>query len=121
MILFAASCGDEATGFELVGDWVGPFGSETISETMWNDDAIVEYSEAANVVITQTAADAPFVGGRFNRIVYTDPAGGTFFYCIVEFGLGNATLARNAGSGADASDPTTGGCDGSPWTELRRR
>ena len=55
----------------------------------------------------------------FNRIVWTEPDGGSFYYCTVAFGLPTLEDALNSTETADASDPETmGSCGAFSWTKL---
>lgn len=118
----AAACSDDdETTFELIGEWTGQFGDETITETDFNGSAIAVYDNALNFVVTQTPEDAMFNPGLYNRIVYTEPANDAFFYCTVDFGLDSVDAALTSTQTADASSPATGGCGMFSWTGLMRR
>lgn len=125
------ACGDDeettsvppTTGFELVGEWATDFGDQTITETDWSGSALVFYDNDANLAVTQTPTSADFFPGKFNKIEYTEPVNGAFFFCTVFFEYDTAQQARTSTLTADATDPTMGGCGvlSFPWTEMRRK
>jgi hypothetical protein len=127
--LFAAACGDgedeaETNGagseIEISGTWESNFGTtESISSDAWDDATIVDFDNVENVAITRNGADAEFNPGKYNRIVWTEPDAGSFYYCWVAFALDSEQEAEAAEATADATDPETTGCGGSnPWTKL---
>lgn len=113
---------------EIAGVYESNFGSvETITNETWTmtgDDMTVvskidSYDNDARVVITQSADDAEFAPGTFNRIEWTAPAeDGSFYYCTVTFGAESAEEALTSDDVADSADPANGGCGGFEWTEL---
>ena len=125
----AAACGDDDDGmtpqtgaFELIGEWTGTFGDESISETAWNGVALMDFDNDANVAITQNSPTAEFFPDGFNRIVYTEPVNDSFFYCTVAFGLDTLMVAQTSTLTADATAPATSGCGGQfPWSDLTRQ
>jgi hypothetical protein len=118
--------GPAPTGIEIAGTYASDFGTETITEDTWSSDfgggpsvsAIVHYSNAENVAVTQSADDAEFYPGLFNRIVWTEPSGGAFHYCTTDFGLESEEAALEADTAADATDLDGAGCGGFSWTAL---
>jgi hypothetical protein len=133
LTLSLAGCGDgdpatpatTSTGIEIEGTWTGEFGDETIADDSWTTGfgtaAITDYSNTDNVAITLSPDDASFNPGTYNRIVWTDLAGGSFYYCTTDFGLATEADAQAASTVPDASDPATSGCGGSfPWTKLSK-
>jgi hypothetical protein len=108
----------QSSGIEIRGEWESEFGEETITDDVWGSTSIVKFDNDANVAITQNADDAEFSPGKFNRIVWTEPAGGSFYYCWVAFALDSEQEAFDSDATADDSDPETGGCGGFPWTKL---
>ena len=130
--LLSVGCGDgednagakcqpgEAAEIEIAGTWVSNFGgTEPIDAETWGDLTVIEFDNCNNVAITQNADDAEFSPGAYNRIVWTEPEAGSFYYCWVDFGLESAADARASKKTADASAPETGGCGGNfPWTQL---
>lgn len=119
------ACGDDDESgtqtFELEGEWTSLFGDETITDTEWNGNALIEFDEDMNFAVTQTPTSAQFNPGKFNKIVYTEPEVNSFFYCFVDFGVDTAAMARTSTQTADASDPSVGGCGAFPWTQLTRK
>ena len=110
----------ETAPLEVIGEWDGEFGEETITEDVWGfNGAIIEYDNATNIVITQNDDDAEFNPSAFSRIVYTQPEDDAFAYCITDFALETVEDAREANGTADADD-LEGGCGegGFPWTQL---
>ena len=82
-------------GIEIEGTWTSDFGTDVIDDDTWSSDfgagpsvsAITQYSNEENVAITQNADDADFDPSKFNRTVWTEIAGDSFFYCTTDFGL----------------------------------
>ena len=104
---------------EIAGTWTSSFGgNETVTSYQWGGVTVVEYDNGANWAVTQNAEDAEFNPGKFNKIVWTEPEGGRFYYCWVDFGKDTAAEAKASTNTADASDPETSGCGGFPWTRL---
>jgi len=95
------------------------YGDESITDDSWSYMAIIEYDNATNVVITQNPdGDDPLLNpNEYSRLVYTEPAGDSFYYCTSDYGLETLAEARAANGPADASDFVTG-CSGFPWTKL---
>ncbi|MCB9787760.1 MAG: hypothetical protein H6744_13845 [Deltaproteobacteria bacterium] len=122
-----ADTGAEVTGdvasvapVEVTGTWDTQFDSrEVITETTWSEAALVEWDNDANWAITRNADDAAFDPGTFSVLVWTEPSGGTFYYCLAAFGLESQDAARAADRSApDPSDPEAGGCGGFAWTRM---
>jgi hypothetical protein len=114
------------TGIEIEGTWTSDFGEEVIADDSWSSGdtvaIVADYSNADNVAVTQNPDDAEFSPGKYNRIVWTDVAGDSFFYCITDFGLDSEEDAKSASTMPDDSEPEVGGCGGSfPWTKLTRK
>jgi len=117
-------------GIEIEGTWTGEFQTDVIDDDSWSSDfgtgavvsAIAQYSNEENVAITQNPDDAEFDPGLFNRNVWTEVDGDSFFYCTTDFGLDTEDDAAESDTMPDASDPENGGCgDGDfPWTQLTR-
>jgi hypothetical protein len=130
-----AGCGDDdpagvpantPAGIEIEGTWSSDFGDEIIAEESWSSGGavavVVDYSNTENVAVTRNPDDAAFSPGKYNRVVWTEVAGGAFHYCTTDFGLDSEEDAQSASTMADASDPDTSGCGGSfPWTKLTRK
>jgi hypothetical protein len=117
---------------EVAGSWENTvYGEEdVIDDTSWSqaymagtDDALVsdftitKFDNAENTVILEDAQ------GEFNRWVWTDVDGDSFFYCMADYGLASAEDAENSTKPADDSDPESGGCGdgGFPWTKLTKK
>lgn len=125
--LCLSACGDDGGGgseeadLEIVGAWESPFGMEVITETAWNDAAIVEFSNRENLALTQNAEDAAYDPAKYNRIVWTEPGSDSFYYCTEAFGLGSVSDAQEVPeTPADPDDLDGAGCGGFSWTELTR-
>lgn len=124
--------GQEQTGLEISGDWETTFpegvtSSETISDVSWDSvgdgfessSEIVDFDNDENVLITTGPDFDDPTTDVFNRIVWTEPEGGSFYYCTVAFGLPTLNDALNSTETADASDPETmGSCGAFSWTKL---
>ena len=117
---FQSASDPAAEPFELIGEWTGIFGDETITSTSWSGTALIEYDLGCNIAITQTPTTSMFNPGLYSRRVYTEPANDSFFHCTVDFGLATAADARTSTATADATDPATGGCGMFSWTPLGR-
>ncbi len=117
-----------ASTIEIAGTYDSDYDSvETISSDSWKvvasygttDSPIPTYDNDANFAVTQNPQDAQYSPGKFNKIVWTEPASdGSFYYCTVDFGLDTADAAAASDQTADDSDPASGGCGGSAWTKL---
>jgi hypothetical protein len=113
------------TGIEIEGTWGSSFGgTETISDDAWASGdfvtIIADYSNSENVAVTLNSDDAEFNPGKYNRIVWTEIADGSFHYCTTDFGLETLEDAQAASTVPDASDPDNSGCGGFSWTKLTR-
>jgi hypothetical protein len=110
---------------ELHGAWSSAYGDEDIDSFTWASSylsaSVVSYDNARNVAVTQNAADDAYFPSKFNRVVWTEPKDGSFFYCVADYGLDSAALALGSSAEADAGDPAVGGCGGFPWTQLSAR
>jgi hypothetical protein len=129
---------------EIEGTWASNFGSvETIDSTSWTITSsssgeggaggeagepfpptvsrIEEFSNDSNEVVTQNPEDAAFSPGLYNRIVWTEIEGKSFFYCTTDFGIESSAAAQALNTHADASDPENSGCGDFPWTKLTRQ
>jgi hypothetical protein len=122
--------GGDTASLEIDGTWDGDFGStEVIDDVSWSVDygmgesvaTIASFSNDDNVAITQNPDDAEFGPSLFNRIVWTEIDGDTFYYCTTDFGLDTLEQARAADTAADDSHPGEMGCGGFAWTKLTRR
>ena len=105
---------------EVLGQWASAWGREQITEQRWGRDALIENDNAGNWAVTQTAEDADYNPGLYNKIVWTEPDAGGFYYCVAAFGLESAEEARQTEGVSDATDPSMGGCGESDfaWTRL---
>jgi hypothetical protein len=107
---------------EIEGRWHSNWGGiESIDSdafTGYGTSAITEYDNQDNSMITQNPPDASWAPSKFNKIVWTELEGGTFYYCTVAFSLDTAEAARSSTATADDSDPESGGCGGFSWTRL---
>ncbi|HEY3500452.1 MAG TPA: hypothetical protein VGK73_37425 [Polyangiaceae bacterium] len=129
---------EEQGALEIEGTWSSNFGgTEIIGADTWasvftdedgveftSETSIEEYSNAENEIVTQNPDDDAFNPSRFNRIVWTEIDGDSFYYCITDFGLESAADASARNTPADDSDPDEGGCgtgeNSFPWTKLTR-
>jgi len=122
--------GSGSEALEIDGRWDGDFGSvEVIADTSWSVDygtgasvsTIVSFSNDDNAAITQNADDAEYDPSAYNRIVWTEIADDSFYYCTTDFGLDTLEEAEQADTPADDSHPGESGCGASPWTKLIRK
>jgi hypothetical protein len=109
-----------ATPIEIAGSFSSMWGMESITSHVWGTATVVEYDNDTNVALTQWPADDMFNPNEFNKVVWTEPMSGRFFYCIVDFGRDTIEQARTSTQTFDSSDPATRGCGMFPWTELSR-
>lgn len=111
--------GTEDSTLEVAGFWESNWGGvTTITDDAWGSATVVEYDNAANVVIAQSPEDDLYTPNQFSRLVWTEIEDGSFWYCMLEFGKETADEARDSTRVADDTDPATGGCDSFPWTQL---
>ncbi len=136
MAVSVVACDDsggtgEQTGFELVGEWSGQFGSETIDAMAWKaydtagelsfEQLVTSFDNAANSAIVQNLPTAEFGPNTYGRIVWTEPTASGFAYCTVAFGHTTAADAQAAPEqGVDRND-LAAGCAGFGWTSLARK
>ena len=105
----------------ILGTWASDFGGyEELTSTAWDDATILEYDNAARVAYTQNPANDAYDPSKFNKIVWTSPSAGSFYYCWVDYGLDDLASAKASTKVADASSPDTSGCGGFAWTKLTR-
>lgn len=107
---------------ELNGTWTTSFqGTEVITNTVWNGASIVEYSNTTNVAYTQNPANDQYNPSKFNKLVWTQPNGSTFYYCWLDFGKDSLDLAKASTLVADDKDPDNTGCGGFGWTKMTKQ
>jgi hypothetical protein len=113
----------ETSALEIIGEYDDNFGGEqVITAGDWNGSAIAGYDNDANVVYTQFPDDDKYNPGKFAKTVYTQPEGGSFYFCMVEFSLDSLADAEKSSVSADDSDPENGGCGGEfPWTKATKK
>lgn len=105
----------------ISGTWSSNFGGyEEISDKAWNDMIVTKLDLAGRIAITQNSASDKYNPSKFNKIAFTAPKDGSFYYCYVDFGLGSADLAEASTKTADDSKPDKSGCAGFPWAKLTR-
>ncbi len=110
---------DGSGGLAISGVWSSSFGGYSeISASAWDDAAIVKLDASARVAITQNPATDKYNPSQFSKLVWTEPAGGSFYYCTVDYGLATADLASATTKTADDSAPDKSGCGGFAWTKL---
>ena len=129
-VCLPACAGDDepvdAAALEIEGEWESDFMStEVISAESWSVDAsfgassseIVDFSNDDNAAVL-LAED-----GTYERKVWTEVDGDSFYYCTVAFTKMTAEEAVTQSEPADATDPATGGCGMGDfaWTMLTRK
>ena len=140
--LAAAGCGSDAggdradaagstadavrgPGLEIAGTWTSSFGEEVITSSAWTSPmataTVVDFDNDGNYAVTQNAANDQYAPSKFNKIVWTEPKDGAFYYCVVDFGHDSAEAAKATAKTADDSDPASSGCGGFGWTELTKK
>ncbi len=118
-----AGGGGGADPFELIGAYDDNYGgSFVVTAGAWASSAIAAYDNAQNTVYTQFPADDLFNPNKFAKTVYTEPTGGSFYFCMVEFSADTLGAAQSSSATADDSDPENGGCGGQfPWTKATEK
>jgi hypothetical protein len=131
--LFLPACGgdeeaakNDAGSLEISGTWTGDFGDETISDETWASFAtqvIVDFSNEDNFAIWQNPDDAAYNPGMFGRNVWTEPDGGSFYYCTVAYMSASPEATETDAEPADTSDLDMSGCGAmdAPWTKLTEK
>lgn len=110
-----------AAPVSIAGTWSSNFGGyEEITDKAWNDMALTKLDTAKRVAITQNPANDKYNPNKFNKIVFTAPKDGSFYYCYADYGKGSAALAEASTATADDSAPDKGGCGGFSWTKLTK-
>ncbi len=111
--------GDTTSSSAIFGVFAsGVGGYEEITATTWNEMAIVQLDAGKRFAITQNSATDKYGPSQFNKLVWTAPQNGVFYYCTVDYGLATADLASATTKTADDASPDTKGCGGFPWTKL---
>lgn len=109
-----------ADAFELNGEWETNWSEVfTISNDAWGSSAVVYFDNAANVAITQYAADDEFNANAFARRIWTDIDGNGYFYeCTVIYSAATFEEAMDNEGVSNTDDPFQGGCGESDfaWT-----
>lgn len=128
LAMVTTACGSEdqspaatPTELEVAGTWTTDFGTEVLTTADWNGSAIVRYDNKANVAFTQNSATASWSPNKFNKLVWTQPSGTTFYYCTVSFDHDTLALAEASTQTADSADLTGKGCGGFAWTLMTRK
>ncbi|MGB0590339.1 MAG: hypothetical protein ACPGU1_11725 [Myxococcota bacterium] len=112
--------GNTEADFELTGEWDDNYGGTTsVDSESWGFDIVVSYDNDANWAIVQVPEDAAWNPGTYSKVVWTEPVGGRFFLCTVDFALETQEAAEASEATADDSAPLEGGCGDFAWTELR--
>lgn len=131
-LVLAVGCSDDdgAKGpsegeIEIAGSWDGEFGdTEVIDSDSWafafETAALVAFDNRENYAITENPADAEYDPGKYNKIVWTEPEDGTFYYCTVAFGVDSPSEAEASEQEADESDIEKG-CGGFAWSKLSEK
>jgi hypothetical protein len=95
---------------EIKGTWsnsdFGVTETDVIDDATWSTDfgmgatvdAIVEFSNDARYAIRKAPDDAAYYPSTFDKVVWTKPAGGSFYYCTAIYGCATA----------DDTTPTSG-------------
>jgi hypothetical protein len=108
-----------AAHIEIQGTWGNSAFGETdvIDDKTWSTDyggpatmlSIDEYSNSERYAIRKAPDDAAFNPGTFDRVVWTKPAGGEFYYCTVTYGCATAALTE---TGEHKTNDGAGGASG---------
>ena len=104
---------------EIAGKYSDNFGgSAVISSMYWDTAWMWKFDNAKRFAITQSPADDKYSPNKFSKVVWTAPTGGSFYTCMVDFGLDTAELAEGTTKTADDSAPDKSGCGGFSWTKM---
>ena len=123
-VAFAGCASDPDMGpLEIEGVWSDAYGgTETITSdgwvTGWGSSAVISYDNENNLVILQISADDEYNPNKFAKVVWTDLADNSFYYCWVAYGFDTLEEAEEAEDTSDASDPGNDGCGGFAWSML---
>ncbi|MEE2780110.1 MAG: hypothetical protein VYE15_06285 [Myxococcota bacterium] len=110
---------DPVYDIEIGGEWVSGSGNGvTITDTSWGSASIVQYDNTENWAVVGFPADDPFNGGMFGRFVWTDVVDDSFYHCPVLQGAATVEEALASTATADATDPSSEGCNSGPWFSL---
>jgi hypothetical protein len=120
-----AGCGDfgltKLSSIETIGDWKTNFSTdELITGSTWSFAWLRAFENGENWAITQNPSDAQYGPGTFNKIVWTEPKAGKWWYCTVDFGLETLDAAKKSSQTADDKDPAKSGCGNYPWTQMNK-
>lgn len=119
--LALAACGP--ADIELAGTWDDGFEGTpdtTITNELWGDQKLVKFDNEANVAITQNPATDVYGEGsanKFNKVVWTDPAGDAFFLCTVGYGKASQEGAENSNAVSFVSESEKN-CGGFLWSKM---
>lgn len=93
-------------------DWAGP---TMITSSHWGGLSIAKYDNDANFAIVKSPADDEDMPNKYSKLVWTEFADNSFWYCAIEYGQETAAAAEATTKVADASTPEDGGCGDFPW------
>jgi hypothetical protein len=132
--------GASGAHIEIAGTWLntdfGQTETDLIDDETWSSDfggaptvaSITEFSNSERYAVRKAPKDAAFNPGTFDRVVWTKPTEGVFYYCTVIYGCATAALTEHGDgdtstttckvASVDDSDPENGGCASFPWTKL---
>lgn len=117
---------DEDKALEINGTWTSAFGgNEVISNESWvfswgMSGAIIEYNNDNNTLYIQNPANDEYNPSKFSKIVWTEIAENSFYYCTLAVGSETLDDAKNDTTAYDSSDPDNSGCNGWSWTKLTK-
>lgn len=103
----------------VAGSYTDGFGGKsTITSRFWDVGWIAKFDNTMRFAITQSPADDKYTPSKFTKLVWTAPVGGTFYTCMVDYGLDSAALAEATTKTADDAAPDKSGCGGFSWTKM---
>jgi hypothetical protein len=140
----SGAAGDDGAGggetIEIAGTWTdSSFGfteTDVIDDHAWSSDvgdgptvvSITEFSNSERYAIRKAPKDAAYSPNTYDRVLWTKPEGGSFYYCTVIYGCetaaqtekgdGDASSTTCKLSEVDDSDPANGGCGTFAWSKL---
>ena len=110
-------------GTEIIGAdaWVSEY-EDLEGNTVAIEQRIEAYSNSENEIVTQNPDDAGYEPSKFNRIIWTEMEGDSFYFCTTDHGLESAADAIARNTAADTSNKDESGCgaDDFPWTKATR-
>ncbi len=122
---FLPEGGECVAGLEIIGSYVDNYGGDhEITQIGWSMVIgvyellfhITYIDNQSQFLVAHNDGNNEFSPNLWSRFDWTRHAG-SLWYCQIAFDVANESDAR-AATGADRTDPTTGGCGGGSWSRL---